>query len=172
MRISSIMSVSLLAGTLLLACNKPVNSVTPPETPIVQAVSQTAETVVNKPEIPKDRSAIIKRMQAKIDAGTPLVAHIFVPLCDNDHQGIVPVNASLGNGQNTRSNLYWGAGYGMRTHFQRQKEWKTLSLSNPTETWILERVVLKKKYANGATCLLYTSPSPRDLSTSRMPSSA
>ena len=25
---------------------------------------------------------------------------------------------------------------------------------------------------NGATCLLYTSPSPRDLSTSRMPSSA
>ena len=27
-------------------------------------------------------------------------------------------------------------------------------------------------FKNGITCLLYTSPSPRDLSTSRMPSSA
>ena len=29
-----------------------------------------------------------------------------------------------------------------------------------------------KNYAPGTYCLLYTSPSPRDLSTSRMPSSA
>ena len=29
-----------------------------------------------------------------------------------------------------------------------------------------------KIYAEGGACLLYTSPSPRDLSTSRMPSSA
>ena len=28
------------------------------------------------------------------------------------------------------------------------------------------------KFRNGISCLLYTSPSPRDLSTSRMPSSA
>ena len=30
----------------------------------------------------------------------------------------------------------------------------------------------KKKDGGSSTCLLYTSPSPRDLSTSRMPSSA
>ena len=30
----------------------------------------------------------------------------------------------------------------------------------------------RRPYTNSATCLLYTSPSPRDLSTSRMPSSA
>ena len=29
-----------------------------------------------------------------------------------------------------------------------------------------------KEWEDGNTCLLYTSPSPRDLSTSRMPSSA
>ena len=29
-----------------------------------------------------------------------------------------------------------------------------------------------ESYTNKTTCLLYTSPSPRDLSTSRMPSSA
>ena len=45
----------------------------------------------------------------------------------------------------------------------------------PTKTTVMEvdedtgRLLLE--YANG-TCLLYTSPSPRDLSTSRMPSSA
>ena len=32
--------------------------------------------------------------------------------------------------------------------------------------------VLEAYMVNGGTCLLYTSPSPRDLSTSRMPSSA
>ena len=40
---------------------------------------------------------------------------------------------------------------------------------------ILSRTVYGKPlvyFDNGATCLLYTSPSPRDLSTSRMPSSA
>ena len=30
----------------------------------------------------------------------------------------------------------------------------------------------KQKYENGKTCLLYTSPSPRDRTRSRMPSSA
>ena len=37
------------------------------------------------------------------------------------------------------------------------------------QTSLLER---KKKRTQFAYCLLYTSPSPRDLSTSRMPSSA
>ena len=34
------------------------------------------------------------------------------------------------------------------------------------------RKVARVRLTNGHTCLLYTSPSPRDLSTSRMPSSA
>ena len=37
------------------------------------------------------------------------VVHVFVALCDNRHQGIVPVRAELGNGQDPRTNLYWGA---------------------------------------------------------------
>ncbi len=32
--------------------------------------------------------------------------HVFVALCDNQNQGIVPVPASLGNGQDPKSNLY------------------------------------------------------------------
>ena len=34
------------------------------------------------------------------------------------------------------------------------------------------RSILQEQIDNNMTCLLYTSPSPRDLSTSRMPSSA
>ena len=44
----------------------------------------------------------------------------------------------------------------------------------PVRDWLRELTVEDRK-AIGAdikTCLLYTSPSPRDLSTSRMPSSA
>ena len=37
-------------------------------------------------------------------------------------------------------------------------------------SWLLE--VVMSKTTNNYDCLLYTSPSPRDLSTSRMPSSA
>ena len=35
-----------------------------------------------------------------------------------------------------------------------------------------EEIATKSRSAEAHTCLLYTSPSPRDLSTSRMPSSA
>jgi len=33
--------------------------------------------------------------------------HVFVALCDNVNQGIVPVSAKLGNGQDIKGNLYW-----------------------------------------------------------------
>ena len=39
--------------------------------------------------------------------------HIFVALCDNKYQGIVPVPAKIGNGQEPNANLYWGCGYGI-----------------------------------------------------------
>lgn len=103
---------------------------------------------------PTDRQAILSRLRDKVAQPQPLVAHILVPLCDNAHQGIVKVNASLGNGQNLKTNLYWGAGYGIRTHFQRQAEWKTLSVSDPAEPHILERLVMRRSYPNGATVVL------------------
>jgi hypothetical protein len=105
-------------------------------------------------DFPQDRTKILERLRTKIANQQPLIAHILVPLCDNVHQGIVPVNASLGNGQNLKTNLYWGAGYGMRTHFQRQPEWKTLEVSDPAEPHILERLVMRRTYANGATVIL------------------
>jgi hypothetical protein len=69
------------------------------------------------------------------------VAHVLVALCDNEHQGIVKVPPGIGNGQNARTNLYWGAGYGVKTHFDRAEEWKRVPCSPPTEPHILDRAV-------------------------------
>jgi len=62
--------------------------------------------------------------------GTPLPAqsspfrtiHVFVALADNEHQGIVPVPARLGNGLDPAHNLYWGAAAGVKTFFSRSSD--------------------------------------------------
>ncbi len=96
-----------------------------------------------------DRSKISGRLAEKRAEGEPWVAHVLVPLCDNDNQGIVPVNASLGNGQNPQSNLYWGAGYGLKTHFKRSSDWITIPLYCPFSDHILQQVAFEKKFPNG-----------------------
>ena len=73
------------------------------------------------------------------------VIHVFVALCDNVNQGIVPVSASLGNGDNPTTNLYWGAAFGVRTFFSRSKDWELVSeIKNPGPA-ILARCIFKRK---------------------------
>jgi hypothetical protein len=74
--------------------------------------------------------------------------HVFVALCDNSNQGIVPIPSKLGNGQDPKNNLYWGALYGVKTHFKNSKDWtlvKTIKSENPK---ILERLLFKHKRSN------------------------
>lgn len=73
------------------------------------------------------------------------VVHVVVALCDNEHQGIVKVPAGIGNGQNARTNLYWGAGYGVKTHFDRSDEWKRVACAPATLPHILDRAVWKHR---------------------------
>lgn len=75
----------------------------------------------------------------------PRVIHVFVALCDNEHQGIVPVPKKIGNGDNCDDNLYWGAAYGVRTHFKRSADWKLLSTEQNVDADILERCVFQHK---------------------------
>jgi hypothetical protein len=71
----------------------------------------------------------------------PRVVLVFVALADNAHQGIVPVPAALGNGDDPGRNLYWGAAYGVRTYFRKSAEWKEIVvLKNPSSS-VLERAV-------------------------------
>ncbi len=69
--------------------------------------------------------------------------HVFVSLCDNKYQGIVKVPEQLGNGQIPASNLYWGALYGLKTHFKKSKDWKLVSTLKSDNPIILERLLFK-----------------------------
>jgi len=70
--------------------------------------------------------------------------HVYVALCDNEHQGIVPVQSFLGNGKDPENNLYWGAAFGVKTYFtQITSDWELISVLYPENTEILERLLYK-----------------------------
>ena len=78
----------------------------------------------------------------------PRTVHVFVALADNINQGIVPVPARLGNGEDAERNLYWGSGYGVKTFFSRSADWKLLSSGEKPKDEVLERCVFKYRTAN------------------------
>jgi len=101
--------------------------------------AQTAEPVTAKPV----QSAKIAKIQ-----NPGKVVHVLVALCDNVNQGIVPVPAFLGNGEDPPKNLYWGAAFGVKTFFSKSKNWTRLAeIKDPKEN-VLERIVFKHKTQN------------------------
>ena len=84
---------------------------------------------------------------AQADKGDAKTIHVFVALCDNKHQGIVPVPAAIGNGQKPDTNLYWGCSEGIRSFFKKSKEWKLISTKG-AESIVLERLVFKHATKN------------------------
>lgn len=73
--------------------------------------------------------------------------HVFVALADNQHQGIVPVAAALGNGEDAERNLYWGSAYGVKTFFARSADWTKIRCGEKPKAEILERCVFKYRVA-------------------------
>lgn len=68
---------------------------------------------------------------------------VFVALADNASQGIAPVPAKIGNGDDAASNLYWGASEGFKSVFGRSKSWKLEKTETDPSTEILERRTYK-----------------------------
>jgi len=63
---------------------------------------------------------------------------VFVALADNARQGIVPVPAALGNGDDPEHNLYWGAGEGFRGVFGKSRNWRLAEKNDaPGDTNVL-----------------------------------
>jgi len=62
-----------------------------------------------------------------------------VALADNQHQGIIPVPAKLGNGSDPVHNLYWGAAAGVKTYFQRSPDWTLVKCTSHPRPDVLER---------------------------------
>src|SRR5258708_1640446 len=73
------------------------------------------------------------------------VVHVIVALADNRYQGIVPVPAAIGDGDVPNGNLYWGAGYGIRTFFQRSAQWESIGRCAPGASPVLERCIFHNK---------------------------
>ena len=72
--------------------------------------------------------------------------HVFVALCDNKYQGIVPVGKIIGNGQDPDNNLYWGCENGVRTYFkQKSSDWFLVKKEKNISEFILERILFKHK---------------------------
>ena len=88
-----------------------------------------------------------ERIDNDIAAGDPIIIQVSVALADNENQGIIPVPQSIGNGQDARTNLYWGARYGVKTYLIRDGGWEKVAVSKPDDKRILERLVLKKVFS-------------------------
>lgn len=120
---------------------------------------QDRSEVVNVPDTIKydiiaDRDSSFKRLQLKIANKEALIVHALTPLCDNIHQGIVPVAKHLGNGRDLKGNLYWGCGHGMKAYFKNRHGWKHVQSDSLDGEIILERSVFKKTMPNGCVVFL------------------
>ncbi len=96
---------------------------------------------------PVDTTSFQKLIAAKQRSQIKTI-HVFVALCDNKYQGIVPVPAKIGNGQDAAGNLYWGAAYGVKTFFSKSSEWKLIESKKDPAANILERLLFKHKTKN------------------------
>nr|MBN2277268.1 hypothetical protein [candidate division Zixibacteria bacterium] len=76
------------------------------------------------------------------------IVHVYVALCDNRYQGIVPVPEPLGNGQSPRTNLYWGARYGVKSFLSASGNWDLVQTQNNPRKAILERCVFASNNNN------------------------
>lgn len=76
----------------------------------------------------------------------PKKVAVFVALCDNASQGIIPVPARIGDGNKPADNLYWGCTDGLAGCFGASKAWKLVKKEAPEDKRAFERRV----YLNSA----------------------
>jgi hypothetical protein len=65
---------------------------------------------------------------------------VFVALADNKTQGIVPVPAKIGNGDDSAHNLYWGCDEALPPVFRASADWKFNGREPGAKPAIIERV--------------------------------
>jgi hypothetical protein len=89
------------------------------------------------------------QIQEKINVPGIRTVHVFVALCDNKYQGIVPVGKAIGNGQDPATNLYWGCDNGVKTYFKKKtSDWTLIQTRAKVSDTILDRLLFKHKTQN------------------------
>ncbi len=153
MTIKTISSVITLCFFISCSSTSQEPNETAPEPVITPKTDSISVTPTVQKEFPpvkvEDRTSILASLTHKVENGLPLVVHVKVPLCDNEHQGIVPTTPSLGNGMDLKRNLYWATSKGMKRYFKELPDWKLIRSTLDPNKDVLERVIFKKKYSNG-----------------------
>jgi hypothetical protein len=80
---------------------------------------------------------------AMVAQADPKQVRVFVALCDNQTQGIVPVGKKIGNGDDPDANLYWGCSDGFGSFFRRNTRWKVVASDQDVSEAILRRLTLR-----------------------------
>ncbi|WP_027418084.1 hypothetical protein [Crocinitomix catalasitica] len=93
-----------------------------------------------------DRSEIKTALAVKKANKEDLIVHLYIPLCDNEHQGIVPTSKSLGDGMSIRTNLYWATSGGTKAYFKKLPDWKLRYDELDIDSNVLERMVFEKEF--------------------------
>lgn len=78
-------------------------------------------------------------------AAEPATIRVFVALADNQTQGILPVPAKIGNGNNAPNNLYWGCSDALPPVFKASGDWKLISTGKGGKDAVIERVTFLHK---------------------------
>lgn len=65
---------------------------------------------------------------------------VFVALADNKTQGIIPVPAKIGDGDDAAHNLYWGCDEALPPLFRASADWKFVSREPGAKPAIIERL--------------------------------
>ena len=132
--IISYSTVFITLFTLFFSCDK--------QTRQAESPKEKTTTEMNRNSSRQDKPAIHPQHRQKRDYR---IVHVFVALCDNTHQGIVPVPTTLGNGQDPANNLYWGALYGVKTFFRKSTYWKPITIIKaPQQAEILDCVCFRR----------------------------
>jgi len=92
------------------------------------------------------RGIIIALFLVQSVLAAPKRVAVFVALCDNASQGIVPVPARIGDGEKPGDNLYWGCTDGFAGCFGASKAWKLTKKEVPEDKRVFERRI----YLNSA----------------------
>jgi hypothetical protein len=87
------------------------------------------------------RDHVVQCLEGMRTSEDPVVIHVIVALCDNEHQGIVPVAPALGDGDDPAKNLYWGAQYGVKTFLTRSAHWQHQRTQIQPSEHVIERCV-------------------------------
>ncbi len=154
--------ILVLLPMLFMQCgNSQSTNISNQKEEIILSSSTTKDSTIIKekeeeyhPLIVENRTKILEQLQLKTTTNIPLIVHLYVPLCDNENQGIVPTSESLGNGLDLKRNLYWATSKGVKRYYKELPDWKFISSQKDIDGNVLERVVFTKNYNNKTTVYL------------------